>query len=238
MCGMAITAAIGIMCKAPRPGATKTRLGALIGAGAAAQLSECFLRDVAAAIEAIPERLGRKGYGVYAPAGAEAELRRVLPSSFDLLLKQDAQFDNVLHGAVQDLLAQGHDCVALINGDSPTLPSRLLSDAIDALRRPGDRMVLGPAADGGYYLIGLKFPHRHVFSDIPWGTDAVARLTLQRARDISLETLCLPEWYDVDDAETLEWLRDELAGRSDRFKDGGTANATRAHLATMAMAGQ
>src|SRR5438445_12477069 len=123
---MADTAAIGIMCKAPRPGATKTRLGALIGAGAAAQLSECFLRDVAAAIEAIPATLGRKGYGVYAPAGAEPELRRMLPPSFDLLLKADAQFENVLHGAAQDLLALAHDCVALFNADGPQLRSRLL----------------------------------------------------------------------------------------------------------------
>jgi rSAM/selenodomain-associated transferase 1 len=232
------TAALGIMCKAPRPGGTKTRLGALIGAVSAAKLSECFLRDVAAAIEEIPVAVGRKGYAVYAPAGAEPELRRILPSSFNLLMKVDTRFENVLYGATQDLLALGHDCVVLINGDSPTLPPRYLRDAIDALRRPGDRMVLGPAADGGFYLIGLKFPHDHVFSDIPWGTDVVTQRTLQRAREIGLESLCLPEWYDVDDAESLAWLREELAGRSDRFRNGGTADATRSHLVAMPIAGQ
>jgi uncharacterized protein len=119
-------------------------------------------------------------------------LRRILPSSFNLLMKIDMHFANVLYGAIHDLLALGHDCVALINGDSPTLPSRYLCDAIDALRRPGDRMGLGPAADRGYYLIGLKFPYRRVFSDIPWGTDAVARLTLQRAREIGLDRYACP----------------------------------------------
>ena len=54
----------------------------------------------------------------------------------------------------------GHDCVLLVNGDSPTLPPRLLVQAIETLREPGDRMVLGPASDGGYYLIGLKHPHQ------------------------------------------------------------------------------
>src|SRR5262249_54694363 len=153
------------------------------------------------------------------------ELRRILPASFEFLLQADAEFGNVLHGAAHALLARGHDSVLLVNGDSPTLPSRLLVDATAMLRQPGDRMVLGPASDGGYYLIGLKQPHRHVFVDIPWGTNAVAGLTLDRAREIGLDVATLPEWYDVDDAETLAWLREELAGRSARFRDGGAAAA-------------
>lgn len=233
---METAAAIGIMCKAPRPGRTKTRLAAMIGADAAAALSVCFLRDIAVMIEQLPAHLGCNGYGVYAPAGAEAELRRIFPGRFGLLLQGDSEFGNVLHGAARDLLAAGHDCVVLVNGDSPTLPSALLVEAVEALRRPGDRMVLGPASDGGYYLIGLKAPHRHLFMDIPWGTDAVARLTIERAAQIDLESVLLREWYDIDDATTLAWLRDELARRSDRFKGGGAAAATRACLAAASMA--
>jgi rSAM/selenodomain-associated transferase 1 len=228
------TAAIGIMCKAPQPGRAKTRLAASVGAAAAAKLSSCFLRDVAAAIEAVPERLGRRGYGVYAPSGAEAALQQLLPPAFGLLLQVDDEFGNVLFGATRDLLAAGHECVLLVNGDSPTLPASFLVEAIALLRRPGDRMVLGPAADGGYYLIGLKHPHRHLFTGVPWGTETVARCTLQRAAEIHLEAVQLPEWYDIDDAETLGWLRAELAGRSDRFRNGGTAAATRTCLAELA----
>lgn len=231
---MATGAGFGIMCKAPRLGRAKSRLAAAVGKEAAAELSACFLRDVAAAIEAVAERIPCRGYGVYAPAGSEAELRHLLPPSFGLLLQVDADFGNVLHGAMRDLLAAGHDCVALVNGDSPTLPPRLLAHAIDALRRPGDRLVLGPASDGGYYLIGLKHPHQRLFEDIPWGTETVARLTFERAAQIGLEAVALPEWYDVDDAETLAWLRAELAGRSERFKGGGAAAATRGYLAVMA----
>lgn len=229
------SAAIGIICKTPRPGRSKTRLAAAIGAEQASLLSACFLQDVAAAIEAVPASLGRQGYAVYSPAGSELALKKLLPSCFRLMLRSDVDLGNVLHGAMCELLAAArHDCALLVNGDSPTLPSSLLVEAVNALRQPGDRMVIGPACDGGYYLIGLKRAHGHVFSSIPWGTDAVARLTCGRATEIGLETVALREWYDVDDLEAYNWLRDELAGISKRFQDGGPAPHTRACMAISA----
>jgi rSAM/selenodomain-associated transferase 1 len=226
-------AAIGIICKAPQPGRSKTRLAAAIGAVAASELSACFLRDVAASIEAIPEAIGRRGYGVYAPAGAEHFMRQLLPAGFKLLLQAGDDLGHVLLGATSALLEVGHDCVVLVNGDSPTLPPRLLMHAIEILREPGDRMVLGPASDGGYYLIGLKQPHKHLFVNIAWGTETVARTTCERAAEIELATALLPEWYDVDDLQTLHWLLEELAGKSTRFRAGGFAPATRAFLSAL-----
>jgi glycosyltransferase A (GT-A) superfamily protein (DUF2064 family) len=135
------------------------------------------------------------------------------------------------------LLGAGHDCVLLVNGDSPTLPPRLLVRAIEALREPGDRMVLGPASDGGYYLIGLKRAHPQLFTRIAWGTETVARSTCERAAEIGLPTTLLPEWYDIDDGKTLRWLQDELAGLSSRFRGGGLAAASRAFLKTVPLAG-
>jgi uncharacterized protein len=223
-------AAIGIICKAPQPGRSKTRLATAIGAEAASKLSACFLRDVAVAIEAVPAGLGRHGCGVYAPAGAEHVMRELLPASFGLLLQVGDDLGEVLLGASRALLEAGHDCILLVNGDSPTLPTRFLVQAIEALRQPGDRMVLGPASDGGYYLIGLKYPHPRLFAEIAWGTDTVARTTCARAAEIELATMLLPEWYDIDDVETLRWLREELAGRSTRFRGGGLAPASRAFL--------
>src|SRR4029078_3654787 len=111
-------AAIGIMCKAPRPGAAKTRLAKVIGAGAASELSACFLRDVAAAIEAVPETVGRKGYAVYAPAGTEQMLRGLFPEKFGLLLKAGGDLGDALFGATRDLLLAGHDCVLLVHGQN------------------------------------------------------------------------------------------------------------------------
>jgi rSAM/selenodomain-associated transferase 1 len=225
-------AAIGIICKAPQPGRAKTRLATAIGPVAASDLSACFLRDVAAAIDAVPETLRRRGYGVYAPAGVEHIMRELLPATFGLQLQVGDHLGDVLFGATRDLLRDGHDCVLLINGDSPTLPTRFLVQAIEALRAPGDRMVLGPASDGGYYLIGLKRPHRHLFMQIAWGTDTVARATCERATEIGLATTLLADWYDIDDVETLGWLKDELAGKSTRFRGGSLAPASRAFLKT------
>src|SRR5260370_4419438 len=74
--------------------------------------------------------------------------------------------------------------------------------------------------------MGLKRPHRHLFTQIAWGTETVARSTCQRAAEIGLATALLPEWYDIDDIETLGWLKDELAGNSTRFRGGGFSPAT------------
>jgi uncharacterized protein len=231
-------AAIGIMCKAPQPGGAKTRLAKAIGAVAASELSACFLRDVAAAIEAVPETIGRRGYAVYAPAGTEQMLRELFPAKFGLLLQAGDDFGEVLFDAARDLLLAGHDCVLLVNGDSPTLPSRFLIQAIQTLRNSGDdRMVLGPASDGGYYLIGLKRPHRRLFTGIEWGTETVLSRTRERAAEIGLAATLLPEWYDIDNFETLGWLRDELTGNSTRFRGGSPASATRTFLTTMLPAG-
>jgi uncharacterized protein len=223
-------AAIGIVCKAPQPGRSKTRLAHAVGGAAACELSACFLRDVAAAIEAVPEMLGRRGYGVYAPAGTEGIMRQLLPPGFGLLLQAGDDLGHVLIGATRAFLSARHDCMLLVNGDSPTLPPRLLTQAIEILRQPGDHMVLGPASDGGYYLIGLKHPHPQLFERIAWGTDSVARATCERAAEIGLATTLLAEWYDVDDVQTLRWLQEELLGRSTRFRGGGFAAASRAFL--------
>ena len=223
--------AIGIICKAPEPGRAKTRLAASIGYEAAAELSACFLRDLAATIESVPSALGRRGVAVYAPAGGEALLRPLLPPTFDFLLQTGRDLGEVLLGATRVLLENGHHGVLLVNGDSPTLPSRLLVQAIEALQETADRVVLGPASDGGYYLIGLKRPHAHLFDKVSWGTPSVFAETCARADESRLPIARLPEWYDVDDEDTLLCLQEDLAGRSIRFADGALAPWTRAYLA-------
>jgi rSAM/selenodomain-associated transferase 1 len=232
-----MTAAIGIMCKAPQAGRTKTRLALSVGPLAAAELSACFLRDVAQSIEAMPPALGRRGFAVYAPADGEPLLRDLLPREFGFFLQTGRDLGEALLGATRGLLDAGHDCVVLVNGDSPTLPTAFLAQAVERLRSPGDRVVLGPAGDGGYYLIGLKVPHARLFAQIDWGTASVYRQTCARADEIGLAVDALPEWYDIDDEETLGWLRDELAGRSTRFRKGGAAPFTKAYLARIAEGG-
>ena len=100
----------------------------------------------------------------------------------------------------------------LLNADSPTLPAVTLEAAIVALRRPGDRVVLGPALDGGYYLIGLKRSVPEMFHSIPWSTGRVMAATEARAGALGLAIERLPAWYDVDDGLALAALVQELLG--------------------------
>jgi glycosyltransferase A (GT-A) superfamily protein (DUF2064 family) len=90
------------------------------------------------------------------------------------------------------------------------VPAAAFQQAVEALRQPGDRVVLGPSHDGGYYLIGLKQAHPEPFERISWSTGTVCAETIERCRDANLEVVQLPTWYDVDDAQTLAVLQAEL----------------------------
>lgn len=227
------TAAIAIVCKVPKAGTSKTRLIPRLGAERAAALSRAFLGDVAATIERVGAAVGTRGYAVCSPADAAVELATFLPPSFGYAVHTDPVLGAVLDAATADLLGRGHDCAVLVNGDSPTLPDSILVDAVAALRRPGERVVFGPALDGGYTLVGLKRREPAIFADIPWSTPAVMRHSHDRAAAIGLPAVEVAPWYDVDDAESFAWLLAELAGRrpAGLARPGGPASATRAVLA-------
>jgi uncharacterized protein len=231
--GAPSAAAIGIICKAPRVGEVKTRLIPRLGAERAAELSTCFLRDTAASIASLPAVVDARGYAIFAPSDAEEEMRAIMPPRFGLLCRADGNLGQVLLGATRDLLSRGHGRVLLINSDSPTLPKARLREAVEHLGGSGDRVVLGPATDGGYYLIGLKTAHARLFEDVKWGSDVVLAATLSRAAEIGLPVVLLAPWYDVDDAESFTILRAELRGQSLEFDGGGAAPATRAFLASI-----
>ena len=321
--------ALGVMIKAPRAGASKTRLVPPLTHREAAALSVCFLRDTAANIAAacesaesidgggaasgvavytpagaeeafeglLPEgfsllaqrgegfgerlfnaaddllRLGydslclidsdsptlptralaaacesaeridggsaASGVAVYTPAGAEEAFEGLLPEGFSLLAQRGEGFGERLFNAADDLLRLGYDSLCLIDSDSPTLPTRALAAAVEELSRPGDRAVLGPADDGGYYLIGVKRAHRQLFERIDWSTGRVLQQTVERACEIDLDVALLPAWYDVDDSVTLARLCGELFGGQavsvcaphGAALKGYEAAHTRAHLA-------
>ena len=215
------------------PGASKTRLSPPLRPDECAALSSCFIRDLAETLRALTLDGDVAGYAVYTPAGTEQALRRLLPDHFGLLLQCEGDLGARLLRATIDLLSLGHAGAILLNADSPTLPAAILRAAVDAVRG-NDAVVLSPAIDGGYTLIGLSRAHRRVFADIPWSTPAVHRFTVERAREIGVPVVDVPGWYDVDDAETLHLLEQELAGAPLPFAGdlrGAQAPATRQFLA-------
>lgn len=229
--------ALAVMTKAPRAGASKTRLVPPLTHAEAAALSACFLRDTTINIADVIRGTHASGVAVYTPSGAEEAFDGLLPAEFSLLAQRGDAFGDRLFHAAEDLLAVGYESLCLIDADSPTLPTRLLADAVNELARPGDRVVLGPCDDGGYYLIGLKRAHRRLFTDVAWSTARVLAQTIERAAEIDLEMATLPAWYDVDDAATLGRLRAELFADGERDAHGAlqgyAAPYTRDYLARL-----
>src|SRR5207253_8383872 len=201
--------ALAVMTKAPRAGKVKTRLVPPLSPEEAAPLNGCFLRDTAAAIVKACGTSAR-GVGVYTPITAEAAYIDLLPREFDLLPQRGGGFGERLAFAAADLFQCRFASVCLIDSDSPTVSTDVYVKAVEFLTNPGDRVVLGPSDDGGYYLIGMKQNHPQLFERIDWSTEHVLEQTKQRARELSLDISVLPTGYDVDDAATLRRLSDEL----------------------------
>ena len=224
------TVAVAIICKTPSSGSSKTRLSPPLRPEECAEISACFIRDLSSTVQNLADDCGVTGYAIYTPRGTEVALRCLLPERFRLLPQAEGGFGNRLLRAAVDLFNVGHSGAILVNSDSPTLPKSILRQAVDALRR-GDNVVLSPAVDGGYTLIGLSRPHARLFEDIPWSTGDVHRRTLERAREIGVPAIDVPGWYDVDDAASLRLLEAELYGERPAFAaanmTGADAPATR-----------
>jgi uncharacterized protein len=218
--------AVAIICKTPRPGRSKTRLSPPLHPDECAGISACFIQDISSTIASLSGDSdgGVKGYAVYTPAGTEAELHALLPDGFGLVLQGDGDLGARLDKGIGDLIAAGHAGAIIINSDSPTLPRALLEAAVEAVLR-GDNLVISPALDGGYTLIGLSMPHPHLFTSIPWSTETVYALTLQRAKEINLPVIVLDGWYDVDDGASYTMLERELDGIRPPFASGPAQDA-------------
>jgi len=226
------TVAVAIVCKTPQAGQSKTRLSPPLRLDECAAISACFIQDVSRTIgRLVAADGGIAGCALYTPAGSEDVLRKLLPDGFALVLQSGDDLGTRLVRGIDELLHAGHNGVVLVNADGPTLPLPILRAAVDAVRG-GDNVVLSPAHDGGYTMIGLSKPHPRLFADIPWSTNAVYGVTLERAREIGLPVVEVPGWYDVDDEASLRMLEDELAGRPPAFAAaaGADAPATRRFL--------
>jgi hypothetical protein len=210
--------AIGVMAKAPMAGRSKTRQCPPLWPAQAAALSAAFLRDVTENIALAARQAPIQGFAAYAPAGSDALLRDHLAAGTGLLLADGSPdmphgvqgFGRCLLHAMQAMFAAGFGAGIVLNSDSPTLPTSLLATAAFLLLAPGQRVVLGPADDGGYYLLGATVPYAGLFADIAWSTDTVAATTRVRAASLGLQVIELPRWYDVDDAASLARLLAEL----------------------------
>jgi rSAM/selenodomain-associated transferase 1 len=195
-----------IVGKAPLTGHVKTRLCPPLTLATAAGLHAAFLRDTVALARLVE---GAEVVILYPPMpGAAAALGDAVGRAVRLLAQRGRGLGEALAGAVTTLLDGGYHQVALISSDNPSLPAVYVVDAFRELARAD--VVLGPAEDGGYYLIALQAPHLGLFEHITWSTPIVFAQTLERADELGLVVATLPRWYDVDEAASLSRLYAEV----------------------------
>ena len=202
--------ALAVMAKAPVARLVKTRLCPPLTPEQAAALNRCFLQDISKSIVAAASTTGGCSISVYLPPGSEALFNEILPSQFCLLPQRGDTLEQRIIAAAEDLFSCGFRHLCLINSDSPTVPGAIFIEAINTLRQGEAEVVLGPARDGGYYLIGMRRLHRRLFEEIEWSTHRVFQQTLERAKELRLEVYQLPTFTDVDDVASLRLIYDEI----------------------------
>jgi rSAM/selenodomain-associated transferase 1 len=189
-----------VVAKAPVLG--KTRLVPPLSGEQAASLQRALLIDTLAACrrEADDVRL------LVASESECAALAALVPGTPIELQRGKGLGDALRHG-VADHVEGGP--VAIISSDLPGLPAGSIAEAADALAGGVD-VVLGPAMDGGYWLVGMRAAGEAPFRSIPWSTPAVLAVTLRRCREAGLRVHTLQPWRDVDTYADLAACRDEL----------------------------
>jgi rSAM/selenodomain-associated transferase 1 len=192
--------ALLIFVKYPEPGKVKTRLASTIGAELAAQLYSEFIRATFSFTQQIK---AATRFVTFTPAEKEQEFHKHFAGPFQWFAQIDStDLGARIQHAIRRVQQSGYSHVITLGTDSPALPVEYLEQAVVALENHD--LVLGPATDGGYYLIGLKSaPPPELFTGIDWSTERVLHQTLQRAEQLRMSVHLLPAWYDVDDLATL-----------------------------------
>jgi rSAM/selenodomain-associated transferase 1 len=194
---------LGLFAKWPRAGAVKTRLGGAADWGA--RVAHAFLRDTLTCLADVDARRVL----VFSPAEAEADFAALAGGRFALEPQVEGDLGERLRSFFQARLAAGAGGVVVVGTDSPTLPRAYVEQAFVELGAADD--VLGPAVDGGYYLLGCGRRLPPVFANVAWGGNRVLADTVARLSDPSWRLALLPPWYDVDTADDWAMLCGHLA---------------------------
>ncbi|MBI1912791.1 MAG: TIGR04282 family arsenosugar biosynthesis glycosyltransferase [Deltaproteobacteria bacterium] len=198
------TNAVIIMMKAPRPGDVKTRLVPPLSHEEAAELYKCFLADTFSN--------ARKAKGVdifasYAPLAQGDDIEGFIPEDIASFPQEGDGLGERICNSFRYLFAKGYKKVCLIGSDSPDMPGYFITESFDLLEGE-TRLVLGPADDGGYYLVAMNGLSNAPFINIPWSTNKVLEETIKRVKESALNFKLLNPWYDIDIPFDLPLLKD------------------------------
>lgn len=196
-------ACLVVIAKQPESGKVKTRIAAALGDDRAAELYRCALHDTLDLVRSVERVQHVLSYSPPTDDGRRYFAR--VAAEFTLIPQQGTTFGERLSNTFSRLLAN-YSPVVLIGSDSPDLPAQVINRAFAVLDAGAD-VCLGPAHDGGYYLIGMRSMQPALFERIDWSTDEVTSQTRQRAADAKLQLTDLPTWHDLDIVSDLQALR-------------------------------
>jgi hypothetical protein len=188
--------ALAVIAKEPVAGTAKTRLAPALGTTGAARAAAAMLADTVAVVRAV----GADPWLCFTPPQARERFGRLAPG-FGLLAQAPGDLGDRLAACLADLLAAGAERVAIVGADTPHLPSANCRRALSLLDEVD--VVLGPALDGGYYLVAAKAADPGLFVGVPMGTEVVLAETLARAARRGLTAALLPPLRDLDRVEDL-----------------------------------
>ncbi|WP_333654686.1 TIGR04282 family arsenosugar biosynthesis glycosyltransferase [Dissulfurispira sp.] len=196
--------ALGILFRIPEYGKVKKRLAAQIGTEDALSVYAAMLYET---IESVSKLTDIDIYGFYQGL---ASTQHSLLKKFQSMPQKGKDLGERMLNAVQWLFEKGYNKVVLIGADSPDLPARYIEDAF--LKLNYYELVIGPAVDGGYYLIGMNMPLGIIFKGIKWGSNSVLKDTISIANNEGIRYFLLPQWYDIDDIESLrQWKNQQFS---------------------------
>jgi rSAM/selenodomain-associated transferase 1 len=205
---------LGIFAKFPRPGEVKTRLASATSPEFAAQVADACLRDTLDRLD----QMAAERWLAYEPASAADAMAAIARARYQLAPQGDGDLGQRLERYLQQRLRAGSERVVVIGADSPTLPLEYIDQAFAALTDAD--VVLGPATDGGYYLLGCTGRVPAIFHGITWSQATVLRDTISRLDPRSRLAL-VPPWYDVDTLDDWRLLQGHVAALRKSGRDPG-----------------
>jgi uncharacterized protein len=235
----AYPAALVLYARVPRRGRVKTRMLPWLPAADALRLHIALLEDGLRLLQLVARQTGAVPFvsfsAAWEPGNQQhfADLARAA-AGIARLPQRGSDLGKRLRHTFRTLFARGFGRVVVFGSDSPTLPPSILRRAFAALRRDG-RVVLSPAEDGGYVLVGSTYLLSEMFKGIPWGTGRVMAATLEALERTGAPVIILPRWFDVDVPQDLERIRLDIARRP---SGGRMAERTRAFVEELVRTGR
>jgi len=189
-----------LFAKLPQAGEVKTRLGRSIGMENAANIYREFAEHAFGIAEEL-SFMGVETHLCYEPTVDEETIRAWVHRSFSFAPQQGATLGQRMYNAFRKVIEEGAKKAVIIGTDVPELQSTNVAEAFASLDE--NDIVVGPSADGGYYLLGMKAPLKELFDGIQWSTDTVFKATIARITDLKLSSAVLPVLHDIDTEEDL-----------------------------------